>query len=54
MIYFLSALAGAFFMSALLIVALSWDESDGRVFLMEGAAIIAGVIFLSLAKSIGG
>ena len=54
MIYFLSAMSGAFFFSALLIGALFWDEANGRALLMEGGAIIAGVIFLSLAKSIGG
>lgn len=54
MIYFLSAMAGAFFLIALLIAALLWDEADVHALLMEGGAIIAGVIFLSLAKSIGG
>lgn len=54
MIYFLSAMAGAFFLTALLIGALFWDESNVHVLLMEGGAIIAGVIFISLAKSIGG
>jgi hypothetical protein len=47
-------MSGAFFFSALLIGALFWDEANGRALLMEGGAIIAGVIFLSLAKSIGG
>lgn len=54
MIYFLSALAGAFFMAASVIVAAFWDECDGRVLLMEASTAIGGVLFLLLAMSIGG
>lgn len=56
MIYFFSALAGAFFMSALLIVAVCW--ADGQIethgLLLEAVAIIGGFIFLSLAMRVGG
>lgn len=54
MIYFLSALAGAFFMAAALIVAVCWDDCDGKVLVMEASAVIGGVVFLLLAKNIGG
>lgn len=47
-------MAVAFFISALLIAAIFWDESDVHALLIEGGAIIAGVIFLSLVESIGG
>lgn len=54
MIYFLSALAGAFLMSVLFIAAVCWDECDGQMLLLEGFLIISGVIVLSIARSIGG
>ena len=56
MIYFFSALAGAFFMIALLIVALCWVDGqiEAHGLLLEAGSIIGGFIFLSLAMSIGG
>lgn len=54
MVYFLSAVAGAFFISALMIGGVFRDECDGVALLLEGGTIICGVVFLSLARSIGG
>lgn len=54
MIYFLSALAGAFFAAATLIVAVFWDDCDGKVLVLEAGAVIGGIVFLSLAMNIGG
>lgn len=54
MIYFLSALAGAFFMAAAVIVAVCWDVCDGKVLLMEASTVIGGIVFLLLAMNIGG
>lgn len=47
MVYLFSALAGAFFMSALLILAICW--ADGQIethgLLLEATSIIGGFIF---------
>ena len=54
MVIFLSAIAGALLLGAVLISALSWDEVSGKGLILEGGSIFCAVVLLSIARDIGG